>query len=68
MLEDGYSIKYIHIKYGIDSLRLSKLWFLYQKEGTKVLHRQEYRRSTELFTNNTFIYPSNFLGSDHYLY
>ncbi|MEE1288292.1 MAG: helix-turn-helix domain-containing protein [Bacteroidaceae bacterium] len=55
MLEDGYSIKYIHIKYGIDSLRLSKLWFLYQKEGTKVLHRQEYRRSTATFRHKVVL-------------
>ena len=55
MLEDGYSIKYIHIKYGIDSLRLSKLWFLYQKEGTKVLHRQEYRRSNATFRHKVVL-------------
>ena len=40
MLEDGLSINYIHTKYGINLERLSKLLILYQKEGTKVLHRQ----------------------------
>ena len=55
MLEDGYSIKHIHIKYGIDALRLSKLWFLYQKEGTKVLHRQEYRRSNATFRHKVVL-------------
>ena len=41
MLEEGYSVNYIHTKYGIDKSRLSKLWFLYQREGEKVLHRQK---------------------------
>ena len=45
MLEDGYSIKHIEDNYGICNTRLSKLWLLYQKEGTKVLHRQAYTRS-----------------------
>ena len=40
MLEDGYSINYIHTRYGIDHSRLEKLWLLYQKGGIKVLHRQ----------------------------
>ena len=49
MLENGYSINYIHTKYGIDDSRLSKLWFLYQKEGKKVLHRQAYTRADGKF-------------------
>ena len=49
MLEDGFSISYIHTKYGINAERLSKLWILYQKEGTKVLHRQENTRSNATF-------------------
>ena len=40
MLEDGYSIKHIHTRYGIGHSRLEKLWLLYQKGGIKVLHRQ----------------------------
>jgi len=35
MLEEGYSINYIRTKYGFDDSQLSKLWFLYQKEGIK---------------------------------
>ena len=49
MLEDGYSINYISRKYGVGNLRLKKLWLLYQKEGSKVLHRQRYARSTATF-------------------
>ena len=32
MLEDGYSINYVHTNYGINEAQLSKLWFLYQKK------------------------------------
>ena len=49
MLEDGFSINYIHDKYGIDNSQLEKLWFLYQKEGAKVLCRQKYTRSDATF-------------------
>ena len=49
MLEDGYSINYIHDKYGIDDLRLSKLWLQYQKKGAKVLCRQEHTRCDTTF-------------------
>ena len=49
MLEEGYSISYIQSSYGINRERLKKLWFLYQKEGTKVLHRQAYTRSNSEF-------------------
>ena len=49
MLEDGYSKNYIHSKYGIDDSRLSKLWFLYQKEGVKALRRQAYTRANGEF-------------------
>ena len=49
MLEDGYSINYIHTNYGVSAKRLSKLWFLYQRDGRKVLCRQEYTRSDATF-------------------
>ena len=49
MLEEGYSINYINTKYGIGHERLEKLWILYQKEGSKVLHRQQYTRSNATF-------------------
>ena len=49
MLEDGYSNNYIHRKYGIAHSQLEKLWLLYQKEGPKVLHRQENTRSNATF-------------------
>ena len=45
MLENGYSINYIHTKYGIGKVRLSKLWFQYQKNDAEVLHRQPNIRS-----------------------
>ena len=48
MLEDGYSINYIHTTYGIAHLRLSKLWELYKKHGTSVLCRQPPTRSTPI--------------------
>ena len=55
MLEDGYSIDYIHTKYGIGSERLKKLWLLYQKEGTKVLHRQAYTQSDATFRHKVVL-------------
>ena len=55
MLEDGYSINYIHCKYGINSARLSKLWLLYQREGVKVLHRQDYTRSDATFRHKVVL-------------
>ena len=45
MLEDGYSINYIHGRYGIGNSQLEKLWLLYQREGSKILHRQSNIRS-----------------------
>ena len=45
MLEDGYSIRFISSKYGINCNRLSKLWLLYQEEGSKVLYRHPNVRS-----------------------
>ena len=55
MLEDGYSINYVHTNYGINEARLSKLWFLYQKKGVKVLHRQEYTRSDATFRHKVVL-------------
>ena len=55
MLEDGYSINYIHTKYGINKVRLSKLWFLYQKKGVNVLHRQDYTRSDATFRHKVVL-------------
>ena len=55
MLEDGYSINYIYHKYGIGHLRLKKLWLLYQKEGSKVLHRQEYTLSNADFRHKVVL-------------
>jgi len=55
MLEDGYSINYIHTNYGIDKTQLSKFWFLYQKEGTKVLHRQSYTHSNASFRHKVVL-------------
>ena len=62
MLEDGYSIEYIHSMYGIAHLQLKTMWLLYQKEGPKVLHRQpnvrsngEFRRKVVLDIENNGI-------------
>ena len=55
MLEDGYSINYICVKYGISHKRLLKLWILYQKEGTTVLHRQDYTRSNATFRHKVVL-------------
>ena len=49
MLEDGYSINYIHTKYGIGHSQLEKLWMLYQEYGVSVLQRQKYTRSDVAF-------------------
>ena len=42
-------------KYGINHERLKKLWLLYQKEGVKVLHRQQYNRSNAIFRHNVVL-------------
>ena len=55
MLEDGYSINYIHTKYGIGNTRLEKLWMQYQKEGAKVLHRQAYTHSDAAFRHKVVL-------------
>ena len=55
MLEEGYSINYIHTRYGIGHSRLEKLWFLYQREGAKVLHRQDYTRCDATFRHKVVL-------------
>ena len=55
MLEDGYSINYIHTNYGVSAERLSKLWFLYQREGATVLCRQDYTRSNATFRHKVVL-------------
>ena len=55
MLEDGYSINYIHTNYGVSAERLSKLWILYQKEGAKVLRRQKYTRCDATFRHKVVL-------------
>ena len=42
MLEDGYSLDYIHNKFGISAERLKCLWLQYQKQGISALHRKSY--------------------------
>ena len=42
MLEDGFSIDYIHNKFGIGAERLKCLWLQYQKQGISALHRKSY--------------------------
>ena len=49
MLEDGYSINYIHINYGINKTHLAKLWHFYQIHREKALHpRKPIRTNREL--------------------
>ena len=55
MLEDGYSINYIHTKYGIGHLQLEKLWMLYQEYGASVLQRQKYTRSDVAFKHKVVL-------------
>ena len=49
MFEDGYSNNYVHTNYSIDAGRLSKLWILYQEQGSTALKRQAYTRSDATF-------------------
>ncbi len=46
MLEEGYSLNYIHDEYGINKERLEYLWGLYQKQGTSVLRRKTYTQTS----------------------
>ena len=41
MLEDGYSINYIHEHYGIDKQLLSHLWTRYESEGPSGLLKKQ---------------------------
>ena len=41
MLEEGYSVKSISKKFGINEQRLKYLWTLYQEQGESVLHRKQ---------------------------
>ena len=44
MLEDGYTIEYIHKKYGIGKERLKNLRYHYQKVGSSALCRKKHIR------------------------
>ena len=55
MLEDGYSINYVHTHYGINEAQLSKLWFFYQKKGVNALHRQEYTLGNATFRHKVVL-------------
>ena len=46
MLEDGYSIDYIHKKFGIGKEQLQCLWLLYQEYGVSVLCRKKNIRAS----------------------
>ena len=41
MIEDGYSINYIHVHYGIDHPFLNWLWIKYKQEGPSALMRKK---------------------------
>lgn len=45
MLEDGYSVNYIHTHFGIGESLLSLLWKRYQKEGPEALIKKQNTRA-----------------------
>ena len=49
MLEDGYSVNYIHKHYGIDRLLLNHLWARYQLEGPSGLLKKQYVKADYTF-------------------
>ncbi len=49
MLEDGYSIHYIHKYYGIDKDLLESLWIMYQENGAIALSKKQYVRADDAF-------------------
>ena len=46
MLEDGYSLRYIHDHFGIDITLLSMLWEGYQKYGPPFLEKKKMTKAT----------------------
>lgn len=46
MLKAGYSVHGIANQYGIHYKRLHYLWILYQQQGSRVLHRKPYTRTS----------------------
>ena len=42
MIEDGYSVNYIHRHYGINSEFLESMWIWYQEEGPAALVKKQY--------------------------
>jgi len=42
MIEDGFSVRSISTRYGIDHILLSSLWTQYQKEGRPALDKKSY--------------------------
>ena len=46
MLEDGYSLRYIHDHFGIDITLLSMLWEGYQKYGPPFLEKKKVTKAT----------------------
>jgi transposase-like protein len=49
MLEEGYSINYIHERYGINDQLLSSLWVRYQYEGPTALLKKKNVRANYAF-------------------
>ena len=49
MLEEGYSINYIHERYGISHQLLSSLWVRYQYEGSTALLKKKNVRANYAF-------------------
>ena len=49
MLEDGYSIKCIHKKYGIGRTLLERMWKAYQSEGESALGKKKYVHASPSF-------------------
>ena len=49
MIEDGYSVNYIHRHYGINSGFLESLWIRYQEEGPAALVKKQYVKADSAF-------------------
>ena len=49
MIEDGYSVNYIHRHYGINSGFLESLWTRYQEEGPAALVKKQYVKAASAF-------------------
>lgn len=45
-LEEGYSVNYIHVHYGINKQLLAQLWEAFQHVGPKALLKKNYTKAS----------------------